>query len=230
MVQITGRTALVTGGQRGLGAAFAAELLAQGAERVYVTARDPRPSDDARLVPLALDVTSPESIAALVEAAGDASIVFNNAGTAAPLGTLDTPIDTMKELFETNVWGALRVAQAFVPVLTRHETSALVDIHSALSWLAGFGAYGASKAAFWSFTNSLRVEIAPRGVQVLGVHLGYADTDMIAALDVPKISPAFVAEQVVAALTAGEDEVLVDDTSRWAKSLLTGPVAELRVR
>jgi NAD(P)-dependent dehydrogenase (short-subunit alcohol dehydrogenase family) len=230
MVQISGRRALVTGGQRGLGAAFAAELLAQGAERVYATARTPQPTDDPRLVPLALDVTSAESVAALAEAAGDVSIVFNNAGTSTSLSTLDTPVDTMKELFETNVWGAVRVAQAFAPVLAARGSSALVDIHSALSWLGGFGAYGASKAAFWSFTNSLRAELAPRGVQVLGVHLGYADTDLTAGVDAPKISPQFVAEQVIAALEAGDDEVLVDDTSRWAKSKLTGPVAELLVR
>lgn len=228
MVQISGSTALVTGGQRGLGAAFAAELLEQGAERVYVTARRPQPTNDPRLVPLELDVTSPESVAKLVEAVGEVSIVFNNAGTSAPLGTLDTPIDVMKELFETNVWGAVRISQAFAPVLAKHEQSALVDVHSALSWLAGFGAYGASKAALWSFTNSLRGELTPRGVQVLGVHLGYADTDLIAALDVPKISPQFVAERVIAALAAGDDEVLVDDASVWAKSKLSGPVAELR--
>ncbi|AYG03325.1 SDR family oxidoreductase [Gryllotalpicola protaetiae] len=228
MVQISGRTALVTGGQRGLGAAFAAELLEQGAERVYVTARNPQPTSDPRLVPLELDVTSPESVAKLVDAVGDVSIVFNNAGTSAPLGTLDTPVDVMKDLFETNVWGAVCVAQAFAPVLTAHEQSALVDVHSALSWLAGFGAYGASKAAFWSFTNSLRAELAPKGVQVLGVHLGYADTDLIAELDVPKISPEFVAQRVIGALKAGDDEVLVDDTSVWAKSKLAGPVAELR--
>ncbi|MGN6127868.1 MAG: SDR family oxidoreductase [Humibacter sp.] len=230
MVQITGRTALVTGGQRGLGAAFAAELLAQGAERVYVTARTPQPTDDPRLVPVALDVTDSESVARLVaEVGGDVSIVFNNAGVSGGRNALDATIDEMKTVFETNVWGALRVAQAFAPVLTAHESSALVDIHSALSWLAGVGAYGASKAALWSFTNSLRVELAPQGVQVLGVHLGYADTDLIAGLDVNKITPQFVATQTIAALLAGEDEVLVDDTSRFVKSQLTGPVGALHV-
>jgi NAD(P)-dependent dehydrogenase (short-subunit alcohol dehydrogenase family) len=230
MVQITGRTALVTGGQRGLGAAFAAELLAQGASRVYVTARSPRPSDDPRLVPVALDVTDPESVARLAaEVGGDVSIVFNNAGMSGPMSTLGTSIEDMKTVFETNVWGAVRVAQAFAPALAAHESSALVDVHSALSWIGGFGAYGASKAALWSLTNSLRIELEQQGVQVLGVHLGYADTDLIAELDVPKITPAFVAAQTIAALKAGEDEVLVDDTSRYVKSQLTGPVGALRV-
>ncbi|GAB3396002.1 SDR family oxidoreductase [Humibacter soli] len=230
MVQITGRTALVTGGQRGLGAAFAAELLAQGADRVYVTARTPRPTDDPRLVPVALDVTDSESVARLATEVGrDVSVVVNNAGISGGRNTLDSTIDEMKTVFETNVWGAVRIAQAFAPVLTSHESSALVDIHSALSWLAGVGAYGASKAALWSFTNSLRVELAPQGVQVLGVHLGYADTDLIAGLDVAKVTPQFVATQTIAALLAGEDEVLVDDTSRFVKSQLTGPVGALHI-
>jgi len=228
MVQITGRTALVTGGQRGLGAAFAAELLAQGAERVYVTARSPKPSDDPRLVPVQLDVTDPESVARLAaEIGGEVSIVFNNAGVTSGLGMLDTSIEDMKSVFETNVWGAVRIAQAFAPVLAAHESSALVDVHSVLSWVAGFGAYGGSKAAIWSLTNSLRLELAPQGVQVLGVHLGYADTDLIAGLDVPKMTPGFVAGQTIAALKAGEDEVLVDDLSRAVKAKLSGPVGEL---
>jgi NAD(P)-dependent dehydrogenase (short-subunit alcohol dehydrogenase family) len=58
-------------------------------------------------------------------------------------------------VFETNVFGAIRVAKAFAPILARNGGGALVDIHSALSWIAGAGAYGASKAAFWSATNSL---------------------------------------------------------------------------
>ncbi|GAA3713137.1 SDR family NAD(P)-dependent oxidoreductase [Streptomyces tremellae] len=102
-----------------------------------------------------------------------------------------------------------------------------MDIHLVLSWLPGHGAYSASKAAFWSLTNSLRLELAPAGTQVLGVHLGYADTDMAKALDVPKIAPAAVASAVMEALENGEKEVLVDDVSRRGKAALSGPVEAL---
>src|SRR6266511_2878447 len=74
MVTIHGTTALVSGGQRGLGKAFVQELLARGASKVYATARDPKPSDDPRVVSVALDVTDPASVAALAAQATDVSI------------------------------------------------------------------------------------------------------------------------------------------------------------
>lgn len=130
----------------------------------------------------------------------------------------------MRAVFDTNVFGPVRVAQAMAPVLARRESSALVNIHSVLSWLAGAGAYGASKAALWSLTNSLRVELARQGTSVIGVHLGLADTEMSTRLDSAKVTPAFVAARVIEGLERGYAEVLVDDISRDMKSILAGPV------
>ena len=180
MVTINGAVAVVTGGQRGLGRAFVAELLDRGASKIYATARRPTPSDDPRVVPVTLDVTDPASVASLAELAGDATIVINNAGIGGAGPLLSSGIDEIREVFETNLFGAIRVAQAFAPILARNGGGALVDIHSALSWIAGAGAYGASKAAFWSATNSLRLELAGQDTTVIGVHLGYADTDLTA--------------------------------------------------
>jgi NAD(P)-dependent dehydrogenase (short-subunit alcohol dehydrogenase family) len=227
MVDIIGRRVLVTGGQRGLGAAFTAELLARGADRVYVTARNPQPSDDPRIVPIALDVTVPATVERAAELASDVSIVINNAGMSGPMSILGTDVDAMRETFDTNVFGPVRVTQAFAPVLARHDDSALVNVHSVLSWLGGSGAYGASKAALWSLTNSLRLELAQQHTTVVGVHLGFADTDMAADFDAPKITPQFVAEQVLDGLERGDAEVLVDDISRHVKAALNGPVEEL---
>lgn len=226
-MQIVGRTVLVTGGQRGLGAAIAAEFLAQGAERVYVTARAPRPSSDPRIVPVALDVTDVDSVTNAVQATSDASILVNNAGIDGGFAVLESDVSEMQHIFETNVFGAIRVTQAAAPLLASHDTSAVINVHSVLSWLAGAGAYGASKAALWSFTNSLRTELAPQRTQVIGVHLGLADTEMAASFDAPKISAESVAQAVVAGLQADEHEVLVDDVSRHAKSNLAGPVEHL---
>ena len=227
MVHIAGRRMLVTGGQRGLGAAFASELLARGADRVYVTTRTPAPSSDARIVPVALDVTDPDSVRAATEIADDVAIVVNNAGTNGPLPVLGTDIDAMREVFETNVFGPVRVTQAFAPVLARQPDSALVNVHSVFSWLGGTGAYGASKAALWSLTNSLRVELAAQDTKVIGVHLSFADTDMTAGLDVFKIAPEYAAARVLDGLERDDAEVLVDDTSRDVKAALAGPVGEL---
>lgn len=229
MVGIKGATAVVTGGQRGLGKAFVQELLERGAATVYATARDPKPSNDARVIPVAVDVTDPASVAALAEVAGGASIVINNAGVGGAGPLLTTDIDSLRTVFETNLYGAVRVAQAFAPVLQRNGGGALVDIHSALSWIAGAGAYGASKAAFWSATNSLRLELAPQQTLVVGVHLGYADTDLTAGVDAPKLDPRDVATAVVDGIELGSTEVLVDDVSRHFKSAVAGPVEGLSV-
>ncbi|WP_046497146.1 SDR family oxidoreductase [Streptomyces odonnellii] len=227
MTTVSGATVLVTGGQRGLGRAFVQELLEAGAAKVYATARTPVADPDPRVVPLPLEVTDADSVAELARAAGDVSIVFNNAGIGDMNPLLTTDLDQVRALFEANVIGALRIAQTFAPVLAAQGGGALVDIHSALSWAAGSGAYGATKAAFWSLTNSLRLELRPQGTQVLGVHLGYTDTDMIRALDVPKADPRTVAREVLTALEKGENEVLVDEASRHFKAVLSGPVERL---
>ncbi|UBU17918.1 SDR family oxidoreductase [Nonomuraea gerenzanensis] len=229
MVAISDAVALVTGGQRGLGKAIAEALLARGAARVYVTAREPVPADDPRIRPVPLDVTDPEAVSALAGQATDVTIVVNNAGVLLPSPLLTGDLADMVATFDTNVFGALRVARAFAPILAANGGGALVDMHSVLSWGAGTAAYGASKAALWSITNSLRVELAPQGTQVVGVHLGFADTDMVAAVSAPKLSPAEVAAAVLDGVEHGDSEVLVDEVSRRMKAALAGPVEGLTV-
>ncbi|MGW1887407.1 SDR family oxidoreductase [Streptomyces sp. NPDC001970] len=227
MTAIEGSVALVTGGQRGIGKAYVEELLARGAAKVYATARKPVPSHDERVEVLALDVTDDNSVAAVAERAQDVNAVYNNAGImyAAPLLKID--MQQVKDTFDTNVFGPLRITQAFAPVLKSHGGGVLVNMHSLLSWGAGAGAYGASKAGFWSLTNSLRIELAAQHTQVVGVHLGFADTDMAAALPVPKITAADVARIALDGVERGDSEVLVDDITRKMKSALTGPVEGL---
>jgi NAD(P)-dependent dehydrogenase (short-subunit alcohol dehydrogenase family) len=229
VVNVKGSTVVVTGGQRGLGKAIVEELLQAGAAKVYATARSPKPSDDPRVVSVALDVTDANSVAALAIEASDANIVVNNAGTLGAPKLLSSDIEEVREVFETNYFGALRVAKAFAPVLAANGGGALVDIHSVLSWVGGFGGYGDSKAAFWSATNSLRIELEPQGTLVTGVHLGYTDTDMVSAFDVPKNSPRQVARDIVEGIERGDAEVLADDISRQVKASLSGPVEALRV-
>ncbi|MEV8328270.1 SDR family oxidoreductase [Kitasatospora sp. NPDC056731] len=229
MTVIDSSTALVTGGLRGLGRAFVGELLARGAKKVYATARTPVPSEDARVEVLALDVTDDASVAALAERVQDVDLVFNNAGVLYPGALLTADLRQVQETFDTNVLGPLRIARAFAPVLAARGGGALVDIHSALSWGAGAGAYGASKAALWSLTNSLRLELAAQHTQVVGVHLGFADTEMVAALPVDKIPAAEVARIVLDGVERGDREVLVDDLTRALKSALPGPVEGLTI-
>jgi NAD(P)-dependent dehydrogenase (short-subunit alcohol dehydrogenase family) len=228
MVNIKGSTVVVTGGQRGLGKSIVDELLKRGAAKVYATARAPKPGEDPRVVSVELDVTNSDSVAALAIAAADANIVINNAGALGAPKLLDSDIEEIRAIFETNVFGALRVAKAFAPVLAANGGGALVDIHSVLSWVGGFGAYGASKAAIWSATNSLRIELEPQGTLVTGVHLGYTDTDMVSDFDVPKNDPRQVALEILDGIEHGDTEVLADDITRDVKAALSGPVEALR--
>ncbi|SPM29616.1 SDR family oxidoreductase [Mycobacterium terramassiliense] len=229
MVNIKGSTVVVTGGQRGLGKAIVDELLRRGAAKVYATARSPKPSEDPRVVSVALDVTKPDSVAALAVTASDADIVINNAGIIGASSLLSSDIEEVRAVFETNYFGALRIAKAFAPILADHGGGALVDIASILSWVAGFGGYGDSKAALWSATNSLRIELEKQGTLVTGVHLSFTETEMASGFDVPKNDPRQVARQIADGIERGDVEVLADDDTRYMKSALSGPVEALRV-
>jgi NAD(P)-dependent dehydrogenase (short-subunit alcohol dehydrogenase family) len=227
MTRIDGAVALVTGGRRGLGRALVNALVANGAAKVYATGRRPAPDEDPRVVVETLEVTDAESVRELAKRTGDVDIVINNAGVRIPGSIGTAPPEDLWATFATNVFGALYVAQTYLPILDRNGGGALVNIHSLFSWASGAGAYGASKAALWSLTNSLRLEVSDQGIQVLGVHVGFVDTEMVATIDRPKISPELVAEKVVEALVSGQDEVLVDAITQRAKAALPGPAEHL---
>lgn len=227
MVAVEGKVVVVTGGRRGLGAGLVDEVLARGAAKVYSTARSAFTDDRPAVVTHALEVRSAESVAALAHAAGDAEIVFNNAGVLLPAPLLTGDFAGVTDTFDVNVFGPLRVARAFAPILAANGGGALVNMHSVLSWLAGSGAYGASKAAAWSVTNSLRTELAAQHTLVVGVHAGLIDTDMVADMAQSKVTPAEVARSIVDGLEAGALEVLADDASVGVKAALSGPVENL---
>jgi len=216
---------LVTGANGGLGREFVKQALEGGAAKVYASARNSVEWDDARVTPLALDVTDAASIRAAAEIATDVTVLINNAGISSdgePL--LTASLENIRAVFEVNFFGAIEVVRAFAPAL---KGGALIDVHSVLSWLGLADSYSASKAAFWSATNSFRVELAPQGTHVLGLHLGYTDTPMTANVTAPKNDPADVVRDAYAGLEAGEFEVLADELSRNVKAGLAGPIEGL---
>jgi NAD(P)-dependent dehydrogenase (short-subunit alcohol dehydrogenase family) len=228
-MDITGRTALVTGGQRGIGRAIAEELLRRGAMKVFVTARDTVMPIDPRISPLTLDVTDPASVSRLAEVGREVSIVVNNAGVDRFADLLSGDVDAMREEFDVNVFGLIAVTRVMAPVLARHGGGAFVNMLSALSWASVGDAYSASKSAAWSASNGFRALLADAGTSVTSVHLGYADTDMTAHLDVPKIQPSDVAVLALDGLERGDSEVLVDDITRHVRGLLAGDPAQLGI-
>jgi NAD(P)-dependent dehydrogenase (short-subunit alcohol dehydrogenase family) len=215
---VSGATAVVTGGQRGLGKAIVDELIARGAATVYATSRTPIDSKDQRVVGFAADITDAASVNRLAQAASAATIVVNNAGLLGGESLLNNDLDEIRSVFETNVFGSLRVTRAFAPLLAAHGGGTVVNVASVLSWLPGYGAYGSSKAALWSATNSLRLSLRDNDVNVIGAYLGYTDTAMVADLDVPKNDPADVARQIVDGIESGATEVIADDFTRQARA------------
>ena len=228
MPALSGAVVLVTGANGGIGSHFVHQALARGAAKVYASARTPRGWDDERIVPLTLDVTDPASIAAAAAAASDVTVLINNAGASVSSpGILSHTDEEIRSNVETNFLGPLFLARAFAPLLSGRPGAAIIDIHSALSWFAVAGIYSATKAALWSATNSLRIELAPAGVHVVGVHVGYVDTAMAANVTDLKLDPAALVTAVLDATEAGEYEVLADETSIQVKAALSGPLEAL---
>lgn len=226
MTALVGTTALVTGANRGIGKEFVQQLLDRGAAKVYAASRDPRSvsHDDPRVVPLALDVTDLDSVARAAEQASDVSVLVNNAGIATPTPVLSSDTSHLRRELEVNLFGPLAVTSAFLdPIVERQGV--IVNVASVLSWLALGGSYGISKAALWSATDTMRLDLAPKGVQVVGVYMAYVDTDMTAGVEAPKASPEDVVRQVLDGVEAGELEVLADETSRDVRANLHLPVA-----
>ncbi|MFC9640877.1 SDR family oxidoreductase [Streptomyces mirabilis] len=223
-MDIKGSVALVTGANRGIGRAFVHALIEHGAAKVYAGARDPATVTGEDLVPLRLDVTDPEDIAAAAATADDVTIVINNAGTSSgDTRLLEGPFDGARQAMEVNYYGTWAVCRAFAPILQRHGGGALVNMLSITSWTGrpDFPGYAASKAAQWSLTDSLRQGLREQGTLVVGVHAGFVDTDLSARIDEPKITAADVAEQTMQALTHGWTEVLADEPTRQLKAALS---------
>jgi NAD(P)-dependent dehydrogenase (short-subunit alcohol dehydrogenase family) len=227
MTSLAGAVVLVTGGQRGIGKALVEDLLDRGVAKVYATARDPKPSSDPRVVPLPLEITDQASIDALAAAAPDVTVLINNAGGSSPDNYLNTPAEEIRAVFDANFFGPLEVTRAFVPIIERNGGGHILNAHSALSWVARHGAYSATKAAFWLQTNAIRLELLNRGIGVTGLHMGYVDTDMTAAVTAPKVQPEDVAKQALDGIETGAYEVLADDTARGAKAALSGDLTAL---
>ena len=220
-MKIQNATALVTGANRGIGYALVSALLKAGAKKVYATARDlsslaaVTALDRDRVIPLQLDVTNREQIGALPTQASDVNLLINNAGTLAFGSILDLSTDTVASQFETNFYGPLNMARAFVPVIEKNGGGTIVNILTvvALASMPGLAAYNASKAASWSMTQSLRASVAEKGITVHAVFPGPVDTAMAAEIKFDKTSPDAVSTAILSGIEAGEEDIFPDPMS-----------------
>lgn len=225
-MQLDNAVVLVTGANRGIGAAFVEELKQRGAAKIYAASRRASSVDLDGVEPIQLDVTDPARIQEVAAQASDVQVLINNAGISTGTSLVSGGVAEIRREMDTNFFGPLLLTQAFAPILKANGGGAIVNIVSALSWFTapGAGAYAASKTAAWSLTDSARLELASQGTHVVGVHMGLVDTDMAAAMEAPKISPTALAAAALDAVESGLDEVLADDWAKFVKSGLTlGP-------
>jgi NAD(P)-dependent dehydrogenase (short-subunit alcohol dehydrogenase family) len=227
-MDIQNAVAVVTGANRGLGRQFAAELVKRGA-KVYAGARNPGSIDLPDVVPLRIDITDPESVAAAAATASDATLLINNAGIETNTDLLDGDLDKIRLEIETHFFGTLQTTRAFVPVIEANGGGGVLNVLSVLSWVhvAPHEAYSTAKAASWAMTNAVRLRLAPKGVQVTALHVGYLDTDLAANIDAPKGDPAVVAALALDGVQAGAYEVLADDLSKNVRAGLSADLTAL---
>lgn len=226
-MKIQNSVALVTGANRGLGLAFAKALLERGAKKVYAAAREPSQVTLPGVVPVQLDVTKPESIAALAQRLQDVDLLINNAGVDTGSGPLAADaVARAREEMNANYFGPLAMIQAFGPILGKRGGGAIINVLSALAWVASARSttYSASKAAAWALTNGARNELKGQRTQVVGLHVGYVDTDLTKHIDAPKAKPEDVIRRTLDGLEAGQSEVLADETSQTLKQNLSNGV------
>ncbi|HEY0239811.1 MAG TPA: SDR family oxidoreductase [Friedmanniella sp.] len=227
MLSLEGRHVLVTGANGGLGEQFVAQALERGAAKVYAAARSTRDWDDPRVEFLDLDLNDPAAPARAAAVASDVDLLINNAAIAPTGDSISGPEDELRRIFETNFFGTLRVSNAFAPVLAANGGGTLINILSAAAWVSMPTGYAASKAAMWSATNALRIQLRGQGTHVVGLLVGMIDTPMTAGWDVPKVTPESVVAQAYDAVGDGSLEVLADEVTRDLKSRLNTRGEEL---
>ncbi len=222
-MKIKNTVAFVSGANRGIGRALVEELLNAGVAKVYASARNTSSLADLvadnhdRVVPVPLDITKAEDIKVLAGDYPDVELLINNAGVAGFAGFIaaDSSAAAHDEM-ETNYFGTLNMTRAFAPVLKKNGGGAIVNLASIASHVnfPVLGSYSASKAAVHSLTQGTRAELAAQDTKVIGVYPGPVDTDMAANFPMDKTPPTTVAQNILAAVESGNEDVYPDPASQ----------------
>ena len=212
------KVVFVTGANRGIGKAIVDALLAHKVKKVYAAARDIKSLKftDPRVVPVQLDITKREQIEKAASLASDTQVLINNAGALAFAPIVAGKSEDIMSDMQVNYFGTVSMVQAFVPVLEKNGGGAIANFSSiiGLAPMAGVGGYSASKAAVASATQAMRTELKSKNIRVHGVFPGPIDTDMAKDFDLPKTSAAVTAENIIAGIAAGTEDIFPDPMSQ----------------
>ncbi|TWU08960.1 putative oxidoreductase [Symmachiella macrocystis] len=218
---VKNKTVLVTGANRGIGKSILEEALSRGAKKVYAAVRQIESAESLvaehgdKVVPVRVDLEDADSITAAAQTAADVDVVVNNAGVLKQKSAIDAgAIEALQFEMNTNVYGLMRVAQAFAPVLISNGGGAFVQLNSVASvkTFSNMATYCASKAASYSITQGLRDSLREQGTLVVSVHPGPIQTDMgqEAGFGDMAASPSLVATATFDAIAEGHFHVWPD--------------------
>ena len=244
------KVVLITGcSHGGLGDALARAYHARG-YRVIATARDLQKMkhlQSLNIETLALDVLSSQSIQKCVKdvehlTGGKLNVLLNNSGQAFPMPIVDASLQASRELFDLNVWAAVEMIQAFLPLLLRSAPDALIVNNTSIASISGpaaQGIYNASKAALAMITSNLRLELESFGIKVVDLKTGSVHSNFFQAVQakgqsksggqsrLPDSSIYSVARDAIESAMYGKGITAVAmDADQWARKV----VADLTVR
>jgi NAD(P)-dependent dehydrogenase (short-subunit alcohol dehydrogenase family) len=214
-VSLTNKTILISGANRGIGAATVRELLKHQVARIYACARNLQSLpdfSDARVVPLQLDVTNDDSVKQAAELAKEVDILLNNAGTMAFGDVISSTPDVIEADMNTNYYGTLRMVRAFAPAFVSRGSGTIANVVSivGLAPVPVLAGYSASKAALQSLTQALRGTLAKSGINVIGIYPGPIDTDLAKGIPLEKATPEHAAVNIVLGIEQGQTHVFPD--------------------
>lgn len=215
---ISNKTVLVTGANRGIGKVLVETFIERGAKKVYAAVRKLESASPLvekygdKVVPIHIDLANPQSITAAAETTSDVQVVVNNAGAFKGTNPLaENAIASLEFEMNINVYGLIHMAQAFAPVLKANGGGVFAQLNSVVSMktFSNFATYSASKAASYSITQALRELLSEQGTTVVSVHPGPIATDMGDEAGLTEIAepPTLVAEAIIEALENGDFHV-----------------------
>lgn len=231
--EIKGKTVLITGANRGIGAGFVSTLLAAGAKTIYAAARDINNLTELVqlnpevIKPITLDVTNPAQLKDVCENITSLDILINNAGIIDPAlcSAADATEFARKEM-EVNLFGPMQLTCGLLPALKQSKQALIVNIASiaAIANFPSIGTYSISKAAMHSYSEGLRADLNKYNIIVMCVYPGPTDTRMAQGMEMDKPKPESVAQKTLLSLEAGEYDVFPDDFAKeMYRTFLTSP-------